>query len=182
MKKIHTVFLSIVLLISLSCGEENRNPEPVKTQPITTIYLIRHAEKDRTDPSNPDPELSQDGMGRAMHWAEILNDIPLDLIYSTDYERTSMTAAPTSVKKDIPFEYYDPKTLNVNEFKQEIMGKKVLVVGHSNTTPDFVNKLLGMENRFPAMDDTDNGSLFIVHLFGNQSDVTRLHINCNCRK
>jgi broad specificity phosphatase PhoE len=93
-----------------------------------------------------------------------------------------MTAAPTSVKKDIPFEYYDPKTLNVNEFKQEIMGKKVLVVGHSNTTPDFVNKLLGMENRFPAMDDTDNGSLFIVHLFGNQSDVTRLHINCNCRK
>jgi broad specificity phosphatase PhoE len=182
MKKIHTVFLSIVLLIFIGCDAENRKTAPAKPEPVTTIYLIRHAEKDRTDPSNPDPELNQDGLGRAMHWAEILDEIPLDIIYSTDYERTSMTAAPTSVKKDIPIEYYDPSALNVMDFKKEIMGKKVLIVGHSNTTPDLVNKLLGKENTYSSMDDSDNGSLFIVHLFGNQSEVSRLHINCNCRK
>ncbi|MDA8686044.1 histidine phosphatase family protein [Robiginitalea sp.] len=182
MKKIHTVFLSIVLLICVGCDAENRQPERITPPPITTIYLIRHAEKDRSDPSNPDPELNQEGLGRAMHWAEILEDVPLDAIYSTDYERTAMTAAPTSVKKDITVQYYDPQTLNVFQFKQEILGKKVLVVGHSNTTPDIVNKLLGKENQFPAMDDSDNGSLFVVHLSGDQSEVSRLHINCNCQK
>ena len=68
---------------------------------VSTFYFIRHAEKDRTDPNNVDPELNQDGLGRAMRWAEVLDPIPLDAIYSTDFDRTTMTAAPTSVKKDI---------------------------------------------------------------------------------
>ncbi|MFM1879545.1 MAG: hypothetical protein RLZZ241_2411 [Bacteroidota bacterium] len=180
MKNFHTVFLSIVLLISNSCIEENRQnttPEPLA---ITTFYLIRHAEKDRTDPGNSDPELNQKGMGRAMHWAEIFNDVPLDAIYSTDFERTEMTAAPTAIKKDILVQYYDPKSLDVVNFLRENRGKRVLIVGHSNTTPDLVNKLIGESNRFHDMDDEDNGSLFLVQLIGNQSNVTRLHINCNC--
>lgn len=180
MKNFHTVFLSIVLLISYSCNEENRQMEAPKPVEISTFYFIRHAEKDRTDPSNPDPELNQKGLGRAMGWAEIFNDVPLDAIYSTDYERTAMTAAPTAIKKDLTVAYYDPSTLNIIQFLQENRGKKVLIVGHSNTTPDLVNKISGEENLFPAMDDSDNGSLFIVHRTGDQSSVTRLHINCNC--
>jgi len=149
--------------------------EPV----ISTYYLIRHAEKDRSNPDNPDPELNQKGLGRAMHWAEILDEVPLDAIYSTDYERTRMTAAPVSIKQDITVTYYDPSNLDINAFKAETLGKNVLVVGHSNTTPEMVNRLLG-EDRFPQMDDTDNGGLFIVTVVGNNSSVSRLQFNCNC--
>ena len=106
-----------------------------------------------------------------MHWAEILNDVELDAIYSTDFERTTMTAAPTSVKQEITVQYYDSSNIDIEQFKMDNLGKKVLIVGHSNSTPDFVNKMLG-ENKYPAMDDYDNGSLFIVQVTG---------IKCICK-
>ena len=36
----------------------------VVAQEITTYYLIRHAEKERTDPSNRDPHLTLEGKTR----------------------------------------------------------------------------------------------------------------------
>lgn len=156
-------------------SESNIEVSPV----VSTYYLIRHAEKDRSNPENKDPELNQRGLGRAMHWAEIFEDISLDAIYSTDYARTTMTAAPTAVKKDITVTYYDPDMLGVETFKAENLGKNVLIVGHSNTTPEMVNQLIGQDS-YPQMDDTDNGSLFIVTIIGMQRSVARLHFNCNC--
>ncbi|MGB5555201.1 MAG: histidine phosphatase family protein, partial [Flavobacteriaceae bacterium] len=119
------------------------------------------------------------GLGRAMHWAEILNDVKLDAIYTTDFERTSMTAAPTSVKQDITVQYYDPEILDIEQFKLDNLNKNVLVVGHSNTTPAMVNKMIG-ENKYYDMDDTDNGSLFIVQVVNGKATAIRLAFNCNC--
>ena len=143
---------------------------------ISTFYFIRHAEKDRTDPENRDPELNQDGLGRAMKWAEVFDPIALDAVYSTNYERTSMTAAPTSVKKNIPIKYYDPASLDIEVFKNSNERLNVLVVGHSNTTPDFVNKMLGTQ-KYDPMDDTDNSSLFIVRIIDGEATDIRLSVD-----
>lgn len=149
----------------------------IKEDPvISTFYFIRHAEKDRTDPENKDPELNQAGLNRAIQWAEIFDPIELDVIYSTNYERTSMTAAPTSVKKNIDVKYYDPSSVDIEEFKMSNERLNVLVVGHSNTTPDFVNKMLGT-NKYDAMDDNDNGSLFIVRIIDGEATDIRLQMN-----
>ena len=51
-------------------------------------------------------------------------------------------------------------------FRSETKGKTVLVVGHSNTTPVFANKILG-EKKYENMDDNDNASLFIVTISGD---------------
>lgn len=177
--KATTLFVLSILLFSLSCEDdkplENNNAETN----ISTFYLIRHAEKDRTDAEDVDPELNQAGLGRAMHWAEILNEVDLDAIYSTDFNRTSMTAAPTSVKKNIDVQYYDPRTLDAEQFKMDNLNKKVLVVGHSNTTPDFVNRLIG-EEKYSQIDDNENGSLFIVQMVNGVAADTKLVFNCNC--
>ncbi len=170
-----------LLFIGLTSCNDNKKLEVVPTETTSTYYFIRHAEKDRSDEQNPDPELSQTGLGRAMHWAEILRDVPLDAIYSTDFRRTSMTAAPTSVKKNIDVQYYDPQTLDIETFKSENLDKNVLVVGHSNTTPDMVNRMLGTDT-FDTMDDNDNGSLFIVQIVNSKATVQRLHFSCNCPK
>jgi broad specificity phosphatase PhoE len=164
-----------------SCKEEPQVQDTFAqdTTTTSTFFLIRHAEKDRTNPQDPDPELNQRGLGRAMHWAEIFNDIRLDAIYSTDYNRTSMTAAPAAVKQDLTTQYYDPGTLDIESFKMDNAGNNVLVVGHSNTIPQLVNQLIG-EARFSDLEDDDNGSLFIVTLTGSQSSVHRLHFSCNC--
>jgi broad specificity phosphatase PhoE len=174
---LHLIFVFFIVGIS-GCKDDVVPPE-TSDPVVSTFYFIRHAEKDRSDPEDVDPELNQKGLGRAMHWAEILRDVPLDAIYSTDFQRTMMTAAPASVKQDVTVEYYSPGDLNIEQFKVDNLGKNVLVVGHSNTTPELVNKMIG-EDKYPEMDDQDNGSLFIVQLIGNKVTSSRLSFNCSC--
>ena len=172
--RITSLFIAFALIIgSISCKKDTKIVEdPV----VSTYYFIRHAEKDRTDPDNPDPELNQDGLNRAIRWAEVFDPIDLDVIYSTNYERTSMTAAPTSVKKNIDVKYYDPDTLDIEQFKAENEGRNVLVVGHSNTTPEFVNKVINIE-KYDAMEDDDNSSLFIVRIIDGVPTDIRLKMD-----
>jgi broad specificity phosphatase PhoE len=87
-----------------------------------------------------------------------------------------MTAAPTSVKKDIDVKYYNPGDVDIEALKAENLSKNVLIVGHSNTTPVMANKLLGYE-KYEQMDDTDNGSLFIVRIIDSVATDIRLNMN-----
>lgn len=177
--KVVNFALLLLLTFTLSCKEEPAKDLTNEEVSVSTFYLIRHAEKIRSNPDDADPELNQKGLGRAMHWAEILNDVELDAIYSTNYNRTSMTAAPTSVKKNIDVQYYDPRIVDIEQFKADNLNKSVLVVGHSNTTPEFVNLLIG-EDKFPEIDDNENGTLFIVQIVNDVPTVNKLIFNCNC--
>ncbi len=180
MKIFRPLLFAFFLIISFNaCKEETTGGDEATDMTVSTFYFIRHAEKDRGNPEDPDPELNQQGLGRAMHWAEILKEVDLDAIYSTDYQRTTMTAAPISVTQDLTVQYYDPDEMDIELFKTNNLGGNVLVVGHSNSTPAMVNMMLGME-KYGPMDDYDNGSLFIVQLVGSETTDTRLHFNCNC--
>lgn len=163
-----------------SCKEEKKTiPEVIEEnteEMVSTFYFIRHAEKDQSDKTNRDPELNQEGLGRAVFWAEVFSKIPLDAVYSTDYERTRMTAAPTAIQQEIVVQYYNPSNINAEQFKADNLGKKVLVVGHSNTTPDFVNKVVG-EELYPQMQEDDNSSLYVVTVIGDRASASQLNIN-----
>ena len=174
MKVLKTVLIFVLVLGAFSCNED-----PKVEDTLTTYYFIRHAEKDRSNPENVDPELTQKGLGRAMHWAEIIDDVAIDAIYSTDYERTQMTAAPIAVKKNLTVQIYDPGTIDIEQFKADNLNKNVFVVGHSNSTPDFVNKMIGQQ-KYEQLDDHQNGSLFIVEIVNGIATDMRLNFNCNC--
>jgi broad specificity phosphatase PhoE len=169
--------LTLICLCTLFTGcKEEKAPEGPMEPVISIFYFIRHAEKDRSDPNNNDPELNQDGLGRAMRWAEVFDAVPLDAIYSTDFERTTMTAAPTAVKKDITVQYYDPKNLDMEQFKADNLDKRVLLVGHSNTTPELVNKMIG-DNLYSEIPDYDNSQLYIVQIVDGKATSLVLKIN-----
>ena len=127
----------------------------------TTYYLIRHAEKDRTDKTNRNPNLNFDGEKRAQNWAEYFKDVHLDAVYSTSYNRTMQTATPASSVKKLEIQNYDPNKMYDSIFHRDTQGKTALIVGHSNTTPAFVNKIIG-EKKYENMRDNDNASLYIV--------------------
>jgi broad specificity phosphatase PhoE len=124
----------------------------------TTYYFIRHAEK--VDNSK-NPDLSEIGLQRAQIWNKIFSEISLDAIYSTDYIRTIQTATPTANSKNITILNYDPKTIDLQSFKKNTLGKKVLVVGHSNTIPNFVNQIIN-KNIYRDIDDKTFGNLYIA--------------------
>jgi 2,3-bisphosphoglycerate-dependent phosphoglycerate mutase len=127
----------------------------------TTYYLIRHSEKDRTDSSNKNPNLSEKGQKRAANWAEYFKDIAFDAVYSTKYNRTIQTATPTAKLNKLEIKQYDGKKMFDVQFEKETKGKIVLVVGHSNTTPFFANKIL-KQDKFKEIDDNNNSNLYIV--------------------
>ncbi len=176
-------FLKLILISGFIFLQACKEEQPVTiinaNTGTTTFYLIRHAEKDRSNPDDADPELNQKGLGRAMHWAEILKDANINAIYSTDYARTSMTAAATSVKNNIDVQYYDPRTIDLEQLKAENINKNILIVGHSNTTPQMVNMLLSDE-KYEALDDTENGALYIVKIVNGVASDSKLIFNCNC--
>lgn len=131
----------------------------------TTIYFIRHAEK--ADKSS-DPVLSETGIQRANHWNDVFAAINFDAVYSTNYNRTQQTAAPTAKKNKVIVKLYDPKTIDIEKIKKEHLGQTILIVGHSNTTPDLVNKLIH-QNVYETIEETTFGNLYIVTI--NESVV-----------
>lgn len=169
MKYILTAFLiAIVCTHSYSQKKENES--------ITTFYFIRHAEKDRNDKTNQDPHLTEVGKARAEHWNVILKSITFDVVFSTDYHRTRETALPIAKRNNLEITIYDPKLLDIEKLKQDHRGNNILVVGHSNTTPFLVNKLLG-NNKYEAIDDSNNGNLYIITFTNDTVSDILLEIN-----
>lgn len=163
----------MTLIFSTSYSQENDNNA---SKSITTYYFIRHAEKDRTDPSDKNPHLTEVGIARANRWSDILGEVKFDAVYSTDYYRTKETAKPTATKNNIELKIYDPKNIDAESFKSDTIGKAVLIVGHSNTTPAFVNMIIG-QNKYEDIDDSNNGNLYIVTISGEVISDQLLVIN-----
>lgn len=145
------------------------------SQEVTTYYLIRHAEKETADPNNRNPHLTTIGMQRAHEWKTILKAVPFDKIYSTSYFRTQETAAPIAVERKLPIEAYDPRKLYTDSFKKRNLGKTILVVGHSNTTPVLANKILGKET-YPQIDDSIHGNLYLLQVIDGKVTHQLLNI------
>ena len=145
-------------------------------QEITTYYFIRHAEKLRIDKTDKNPNLNFNGYKRAEAWKDVFSDVPFDAIYSTDYNRTKLTAKPTATSKNLPILLYNPNTMYSEAFQNNTKGKTVLVVGHSNTSNVFANKILGIE-KYKEIKDNNNSNLYIVTISDGKISSILLKIN-----
>jgi broad specificity phosphatase PhoE len=146
------------------------------SQEATTYYFIRHAEKSLIDKTDKNPKLNYDGVKRADAWKEVFSNVKLDAVYSTDYNRTQLTAKPTADSKNLPILLYNPKDMYSASFQHKTKGKTVLVVGHSNTTNVFANKVLGIE-KYNQMNDDNNSNLYIVTVIGEKASSILLKID-----
>ena len=138
---------------------------------IFTIYLVRHSEKEIS--SNNNPELTKCGDLRSENLSIFFKDVPLDAVYSTDYQRTKNTAFPTAKSKELKIEYYNPNNLEKLSMLLKNLKKDVLVVGHSNTTGVLAGLLIGEEigefdlniyNRvYQVVVSNENSRLHLLH-------------------
>ena len=149
--------------------------ESSKTEQNATYYLIRHAEKVRTDQKNQDPHLDAKGMLRAQRWAKYFETIEIDKIYCTKYIRTEQTISKVAQQKKISPIIYDPNTVFSEAFLKETNNKSILIAGHSNTIPQLVNRLIG-EEKYLDMEDSDNSTLFKVTINGESKKVETITV------
>ena len=164
MKRIIYSLIICLLIGFISCNKKK----------TTIIYLVRHAEKMR---GGNDPKLSVAGIKRSIKLSEILKEIDLDAIYSTDYMRTRYTAKPTANKNNLETTIYDPsdQVYFADMILKNHKGRKVLVVGHSNTIPMLVNILLGSDE-YTQLDEDEYDKLFIVTLNHEESISAEVEI------
>ena len=136
----------------------------------TTVVVVRHAEK-RIEPGNHDPMLTEAGAERAEALARLLKDIPIAAVYSSDFNRTRSTAAPTARQAGVEVLLRDPGDPDAlrDEILRDHRGGAVLVVGHSNTVPRMLVSL-GVEEP-PAIADDQYDDCFIV-LIPDDPDAT----------
>lgn len=157
------IILYLVLIFFSSCGS-------------VKYYIVRHAEKETasagTTMSTPDdPPLSAAGRIRAIELKEALRGKGIQYIYSTNTVRTISTAQPfAELRGATKIETYNTRD-SLDQFIQklkEIEKGNSLIVGHSNTVDDIVNKLCG-ETKIPAdLPDSEYDNLYIVTKKGNR--------------
>src|SRR6187397_1003489 len=138
-------------------------------------YVVRHAEKETASAGTTmitpnDPPLSAAGRVRAIELREALKGKGIRYIFSTNTIRTISTAQPLNeLRGATQIEIYNTKD-SLDQFIQklkEIKKGNSLIVGHSNTVHDIVNKLCG-EIKVPAdLPDTEYDNLYIVTKKGN---------------
>ena len=133
------------------------------TEECSNIYLIRHAEKVRSDKSDRDPDLNNKGLLRAENWKNYFISKNISRIYSTNYKRTIKTAIPLAENNNLEILIYSSDDIVYETFLKSSEGENTVVVGHSNTIPDFVNNII-KEEHYEQIDDLNNSNLYIVSI------------------
>lgn len=146
-----------------AAGEASRDETVTRV-----IYLVRHAEKETGDPGERDPVLTEKGRRRAEALARVLRDAKIERVYSTDYQRTRQTAAPVAERLGLPVELYDPRDLEGFASTLRTGPASVLVVGHSNTTPELVTQL-GGEPGSDIRESHEYDRLYVLVLRGDET-------------
>lgn len=125
---------------------------------ITTILLVRHAEK----AGSGDVDLTSAGFERANRLAHVTEKAGLDAIYTSNLKRTRQTADPTEAATGLTATEFGPFETEalVDHILDNHSGGTVLVVGHSNTVDDVILELGGPAINELSDDEFDN--LFVL--------------------
>jgi broad specificity phosphatase PhoE len=113
-----------------------------------------------------DAPLTEAGKVRALVLKNELANKHITHIYSTNTIRTRSTAEPLSQAINVNVEVYS----NIDSLVTIIRSTKgkVLVVGHSNTVDDIVNKLCGQTKIATDLKDSEYDNLFVVKIKGRK--------------
>jgi len=132
--------------------------------PITTIYLVRHGEKDLT-PSLADPALTPAGEARARALRDVLAGKKLAALFTTDTRRTRATLAPLAAATQLPPQVYDAKAPAALAalIRRDYAGKTVVIVSHSNRLPGLI-EALGTKPPMAEISETEFSYLFEMQL------------------
>lgn len=131
----------------------------------TTVVVVRHAEKELG--TIEDPPLSQAGEQRAQLLSRMFGEREspgrIDSIFATDTRRSQRTAAPLAGRLGVEVTTVEAEDIDglARRIRNSHRGKRVLVVGHSNTVPDIVRALSGGV-RVPEIADDDYSAMYII--------------------
>lgn len=123
----------VAAFFKLGARQQPGGPSSQEKVGTTTIFLLRHAEKETSNPDDQDPDLTLAGMQRAQALQQYLAATPIDAFFSTHYKRSQKTLFYLAQGRPIQFyEGHDFRQLR-SRVLEDFQGKTIVIVGHSNT-------------------------------------------------
>jgi broad specificity phosphatase PhoE len=134
--------------------------EPQDAGPVTTVILVRHAEKQS---EGDNPSLTAAGRERAQALVHVLGEARIAAVYSTPYARTRETAQPLANALGLqllerPARNYGPDM--AEWILTNHVGETVVAVSHSNTVPALIEALGA--SPVPTIEDHEYDDLYVV--------------------
>ncbi|MFN7928831.1 MAG: phosphoglycerate mutase family protein [Blastocatellia bacterium] len=161
----------LTCLVFLLTPGQGTSTTPAPAFKVTTVYLVRHAEKAATPADNP--PLLEAGRERARKLAQMLSKAGIKTIFASQFLRTQQTAEPlaqllglTSTVLPVSMDTMNPQAVSPQYLKDitkriyDNAGQSVLIVGHNNTVPAIIKELGG--DLVPTIPDTEYDNLFVV--------------------
>lgn len=160
------LFRPLAALLVLALAACQTTPPPPRGP---SYYVMRHLQK----AEGQDPPLSDAGRAGARRLIGFFAADPPRVVYVSTTRRAYETAQPLARKLRAKLRRYDPA--NTNGLVARVLAERgpVLVVGHSNTVPEIVEKLGG--ERPAPLAETDYGDVW--HLWGAPRRTERLRID-----
>lgn len=156
--------VSVFFLLAVSaCATPDGSVRPGQ------VFVMRHLQAE----SGEDPGLTEAGRRDAQllaSWFEN-SDRPI-AIFVTQYRRSQETAAALAARLRIQPTVYDPSNNDALVEAVKAKGGNVLVVGHSNTVPDIVERLGGA--RPAPIQHHEHGDIWRVSARGDEVEKIRL--------
>ena len=154
------IFIPLLLLFFIQKTAIAQIPNGVAAK--TNLYFVRHAEKE----AGTDPVLTTNGNKRAGDLMRALKNKNIKRIYVTQFKRTQMTADSMRLQLGIDTVHYNADENGIDLFNKIVaygdFNKSILIIGHSNTVPDYIKKA-GVTN-YPQANivDTEFDNLYKV--------------------
>lgn len=173
--------LLLLLLVTFmaSCRSGSVEDGVAAEQPAaepTTVYLVRHAEKDTSNPSEQDPDLNDTGKARAEALRTLLKGEQIDALYATKYIRTIHTLKPLADERQLEIRQYEGHDFNgiKQRLLQEHAGQTVVVAGHSNTLLPII-EAFGAKRPVSEIADSEYTYLFKLVVDGQNPAVVEVN-------
>ena len=134
------------------------------------LYLFRHSEKQ----TGNDPFLTERGQARAEYLVSLVKAHPDITLYSSNYNRTLSTAAPLATHFNVKVITYNAADLTT--LKNQLLAQSgvVVVIGHSNTTPQLASLL--SNQTIENMNEGQFGHYYLLSKFEDGNYRAKLRI------
>jgi broad specificity phosphatase PhoE len=155
-------FLAAALLILIAACATTQAAQT----PHPNYYVTRHLQK----ATGQDPGLTEQGQANAIRLADLLASDPPTAIYVSTTRRAAETAAPLAARLGLTPKTYNPADTPGLIAAVTAESGTVLIVGHSNTVPEIIQRLGG--TRPADIADDEYGAVW--HVFGPDRRTEKL--------
>lgn len=170
--------LRVPLVAILSCLALSGSASAQDSDKTTTFFIVRHADR-----AGSEDALTDAGRKRAIDLRDFMVRQNIKAVYSTNTQRTMLTAKPTAQQTGLPITRYEDlgngryRPIPTRKWYESLIkkhrGQSVLIVGHSNTIVPIANGL-GGEIRH-KVSEHEYHSMFIVAVSDGPAQVVRIN-------